>query len=69
MLAASLPEVDLGEAPGAELLAACERREKLRLLRLRPEQEDVRRAQTVVRRDRQRDGGGRRARAPRLQMQ
>ena len=48
--------VRLGQPPRAEHLAAHEPRQVLPLLRFVAEQGDVRRAQAVVRRDRQRDG-------------
>ena len=48
--------VGLGQRPGAQLLAARQRRQPARLLRVGAEHEDVRGAEAVVRRDRQRDG-------------
>jgi hypothetical protein len=46
-----------GQPPGANLLASRERRQVLLFLLFVAEQEDVRGAQAVVRRDRQRNGG------------
>ena len=54
-----------GQSPRADLLAARERHQVRLLLRFGAEQEDVRRAEAVVRRDRQRDARDRRAPAPR----
>ena len=56
MLAASLPEVDSVSPQAPSFSPRASGARNCALLRVRPEQEDVRGAEAVVRRDRQRDG-------------